>query len=161
MSDLGVALVAVAIAIGVVGVLVPVVPGALLVVAAVLAWTLEVGTTTAWVTFGACAGLVAVSQIAKYVLPGKRMRSGGVPRSSLIAGALVGIVGFFVIPVVGLAIGFVLGVYAAERRRLRDRVLARTSTRAALRAVGLSMLIELVGVLLAAAVWGAAVVATG
>lgn len=161
MSDLGIGLVAVAIAIGVVGVLVPVVPGALLVVAAVLVWALEVGTTTAWIAFGLAAGLVAASQVAKYVVPGKRMRSGGVPRSSLLTGAVLGIVGFFVIPVIGLFIGFVLGVYAAERRRLSDRASARTSTRAALRAVGLSMLIELVGVLLAAAVWIAAVVATG
>ena len=38
----------------------------------------------------------------------------------MLAGALLGIVGFFVIPVVGLVIGFVVGVYLAEWYRLRD-----------------------------------------
>lgn len=71
----------------------------------------------------------------------------------MLAGALLGIVGFFVIPVAGLVIGFVAGVYAAERRRLGSRRSARSSTRSALRAVGLSILIELGGALLAAGVW--------
>lgn len=161
MSDVGIALVALAILVGIVGVLIPAVPGAALVVGAVLVWSLEVGTATGWVVFAVAAGAVLLSQIAKYAVPGRRMRAGGVPRSTLLAGAVLGIVGFFVVPVVGLVLGFVLGVYAAERRRLRDPVRARVSTRAALRAVGLSILIELVGVLLAAAVWGLAVATTG
>jgi uncharacterized protein len=57
-----------------------------------------------------------------------------------------------VVPVVGLFLGFVLGVYAAEHRRVGPR-LAWPSTRAALRAAGLSILIELLAGLLAAGVW--------
>jgi hypothetical protein len=51
----------------------------------------------------------------------------------------------------------VLGVYAAEHRRVGAR-LAWPSTRAALRAAGLSILIELLAGLLAAGVWVAGVV---
>ena len=46
--------------------------------------------------------------------PMKRMRAADVGTKTLLAGAVLGIIGFFVIPVVGLVIGFVLGVYLAE-----------------------------------------------
>ncbi len=67
-------------------------------------------------------------------------------------------VGFFVIPVVGLFLGFVVGVYGAEEERLGPQA-AWPSTKLAVRAVGLSILIELAGALLAAATWLAAVLA--
>nr|WP_246210013.1 DUF456 domain-containing protein [Nocardioides piscis] len=60
--------------------------------------------------------------------------------------------GFFVIPVVGLFIGFVLGVYAAEHRRLGSAA-AWPATKHALKAVGLSILIELAAAMLAVATW--------
>jgi hypothetical protein len=53
---------------------------------------------------------------------------------------VLGIVGFFVVPVVGLFIGFVLGVWLAEMLRLGDSGTAWRSTRHALVAVGLSIL---------------------
>lgn len=96
---------------------------------------------------------VVISQIFKYTLPGRRIVGGGVPRSAIIAGALLGIVGFLLVPVIGLFLGFVLGIHGAERRRLGTRRAARASTRSALRAVGLSVLIELCGALVAAGVW--------
>ena len=40
---------------------------------------------------------------------------------SLGAGAVLGVIGFFVIPVVGLVVGFVLGVYLAELVHRRDQ----------------------------------------
>jgi hypothetical protein len=62
------------------------------------------------------------------------------------------------VPVLGLVLGFVLGVYLAELRRLADHARARTATVRALRAVGLSMLIEFGAALLAAGTWATAVV---
>jgi uncharacterized protein len=62
------------------------------------------------------------------------------------------VVGFFVVPVVGLLIGFVLGVYLAELQRVGRR-LAGPTTRSALRAVGVSILIELGAGMLAALTW--------
>jgi hypothetical protein len=95
----------------------------------------------------------------KYAVPGRRLRASGVPTSTLWLGALGGLVGFFVVPVIGLVLGFVAGVYAAERRRLGPEA-ARPSTKAGLRAVGLSIAIELVAALLATGAWVAGVVLT-
>lgn len=146
-------LVAVVIAVGIAGVFVPVLPGALLVLGAIAAWGLVVGGTDAWLVVAAAAGLLLAAQVLKYLIPGRSLRDAGVPSSSLAVGALLGVVGFFVLPFVGLVVGFVAGVYAAERRRLGDHLHARSATLSAVKAVGLSMAIETVGVLLAAAVW--------
>ena len=51
-------------------------------------------------------------------------------------------VGFFVVPVVGGFLGFVLGVYLAERIKLGTDAAAWPSARHALNAIGLSMGIE-------------------
>ena len=42
---------------------------------------------------------------------------------------MLGIVGFFVVPVVGLLLGFVLGVYLAELARLGGRGVAVDAAR--------------------------------
>ena len=63
------------------------------------------------------------------------------------------------VPVVGLFIGFVLGIYLAERARV-GAAQAWPSTVAALKAVGVSILIELVAAFLAAVTWVVGVVVT-
>ena len=87
--------------------------------------------------------LIGASQVVKYIVPERRLRESGVPRRSMLVGVLLGIVGFFVIPVVGMFVGFPLGVYLSERQRLGAHAHAWTSTKHALRATGLSILIEL------------------
>lgn len=145
-------LVGVAVVIGLIGIVVPVLPGSVLILAAVLVWALEVGTGAAWLVFAAVATLLVVGAVVKYAVPGRRLRTAGVPNRTLWAGAALGLVGFFVIPVLGLFLGFVLGVYLAESRRV-GRALAWPSTTHALKAVGLSVLIELAAALLATGVW--------
>jgi uncharacterized protein YqgC (DUF456 family) len=102
---------------------------------------------------------IAISQVVKWIVPERHLRSAGVPRSSVGIGALLGIIGFFVIPVIGLVIGFVVGVYGAERVRSASASDAWSSTRQALKAAGISILIELAGVLVAAGSWLIAVLA--
>jgi uncharacterized protein len=153
----GLVLVGLAILVGLIGIVVPVLPGLLLAWGAVVVWALIERTALAWTVLAISTVLVAVSQVAKIVVPGRRMRDAGVPRRSIVIGALLGIVGFFVIPVVGLFVGFILGVYAAERLRLGSHRTAWPSTLHALRAVGIAILIELAAGLLVAATWLAAV----
>ena len=152
-------LVGLAIAVGIVGIIVPVLPGTLLVLGAILVWAFQVGSSTAWTVFAVAAVLLAGGTVVKYLLPGRSLKAAGIPNRTLFVGALVGFVGFFVIPVVGLFIGFVLGVYLAEHSRV-GRAHAWPSTVAALRAVGVSILIELLAACLAAVTWLVGVVAT-
>ena len=141
------------ILIGLIGVVVPILPGVLLVLGAILAWAVVEGSVAGWAVFGICAALLVISGVVKYTWPGKRMQDAGVPRRSLVIGALLGIVGFFVVPVLGLFLGFVLGVYLSELERLKTHEIAWRATWQATKAVGLSILIELLGALLAAGVW--------
>jgi uncharacterized protein len=150
-------LVGIAIAVGIVGIVVPVLPGALLSLAAILVWALEEQSSTGWTVLAIAVALIGASQVVKYVVPERRLRDAGVPRRSTVIGVLLAIVGFFVIPVVGMFVGFPLGVFLSERQRLGANKPAWESTKHALRATGLSILIELVGTLLAAGVWLAAV----
>ncbi|MCW4600292.1 DUF456 domain-containing protein [Janibacter hoylei] len=145
--------------IGVLGIVIPVLPGLLLCVAAVLVWAGFTGGTTAWVTFGVVAVIYAVTLPLQFLIPGRRMKRDGVGGLTLTLGVVGAIIGFFVIPVVGLPVGFVLGVFAAEYVRFRDLDRAWQATKAALRGVLHSMGIELSAALLIAVTWTVGIVA--
>lgn len=145
-------LVALAIAVGLAGIIVPILPGVLLVFAAIGVWAAVVGTPTAWAVFAVASVPLVVGAVVKFTVPGKRLRTSGVPNSTLWAGALGAVIGFFVVPVLGFFIGFVVGVHLAELRRLGRRE-AGPSTVSALKAVGISMAIELASALLATCAW--------
>jgi len=152
-------LVALAIAVGLVGILVPLLPGSLLVAIAIAVWAFALGETDGWIVFGIALALIGAGVIVKYLVPGRRLQRSGVPNRTLLLGALVGIVGFFVVPVIGLPLGFVVGVYLAEWQRLsRDE--AWPATVNALKAVGLGILIELGFTTLAALTWAVGVIVT-
>ena len=152
-------LVGLAVLVGLVGIVVPVLPGSILILGAVLVWATASATAVGWVVFALVTTLLVVGGIVKYAVPGRGLKTAGVPSRTLIAGGLLGIVGFFVIPVVGLVVGFVLGVYLAELVRGRSHAAAWPSTVHALKAAGWSMLIELAAGLLMTAAWVAGVLA--
>ena len=151
---------AVLIVIGLAGIVVPVLPGLLLVLAAVFVWAFDTDTTAGWWVFGLCAVLYVAGMALQYALPGRRMRDAGVRRTTLLLAILLALVGFFVIPVVGAVVGFVGGIYLVELSRSRDRAAAWASTKSALGAVFLSMGIELAAGLAIATTWVVAVLAT-
>jgi uncharacterized protein YqgC (DUF456 family) len=147
------------ILVGLAGVVVPVIPGLLLVWAGVLVWFLDDRDAARMGVLIAVTVVLVLGTVVKYLVPGRRLREGGVPWSTLLLGAALGVVGFFVVPVVGLFLGFVLGVYLGETFRTPTRAEAWRSTKRALAAVGLSILIELAAGLVATAIWAGAVVA--
>jgi len=146
--------------IGLIGIAVPVLPGLLLVWLAVLIWSADARTTAGWVVLGIATMLALIGVLVQYIVPGRRLRTAGVTTSSTMAGTGLAAVGFFVLPVVGAFLGFVLGVYLAERIKLGSHAMAWTSTMHALRAIGLSMGIEMVTGLTIAATWLVAVATT-
>lgn len=146
-------LVGIAVVVGLAGVVVQILPGAFLVGGAVLCWGLIVRGTAGW-TVAAIAFVVTVAaQVVKYLVAGRYLERGGVPRSTMLWGSLAAVVGFFVVPIVGVFLGFVLGVFVAERLRLRATREAWTSTWRATKASGITIVIELAGALIVAVAW--------
>jgi len=131
--------VALMIFVGFVGIVVPVLPGLLLVWGAVVLWASMVQGTTGWVVLGITTTLAVTGFLLQYLVPSRRMREAGVTTSTTLAAAALALVGFFVIPVVGAFVGFVLGIYLIERIKLGAHPAAWRSTKQALKAIGLSM----------------------
>jgi uncharacterized protein YqgC (DUF456 family) len=142
-----------AIAVGVVGVVIPVLPGLLLSWAGVLLWAvLGSDSPGRWVVLAVATVVALVGAGIKWLLPGKKLKRVGVPNIALFAGGVLGVIGFFVVPVIGLPLGFVLGIYLVELQRLGTAG-AWPSTKHALVAAGMAMLIEFTTALAVAVVW--------
>ncbi|NJP31767.1 DUF456 domain-containing protein [Micromonospora thermarum] len=143
-----------AILAGLAGVVVPGLPALPLCWGGVLVWAVFGGAGPGrWVVLALATVVTAGGAVVKYAWPGRNLKQSGVPTSSLLAGGLLGLVGFFAIPVVGLVLGFVAGVWGAERLRLGSNALAWPSTVHALKAAGLSMLVEFLAGLTVAGLW--------
>lgn len=153
MTPEGELLIGIVLVLGLVGVVVQVLPGALLVLGGVLVWAALEGTVLAWVVGAVAVAATAGALVGKYLVAGRHLKKAGVPNRTLVWGGLAGIVGFFVVPVVGLPLFFVLAVYLVEVARLHDRRRAWRATVAALTATGITILIELAGALVASGAW--------
>ncbi|MEV8426570.1 DUF456 domain-containing protein [Streptomyces niveus] len=138
---------------GVIGVLIPGVPGPAIVWAAVVWWALSDTTSTAWAVLIASTALLLLSQALRPLLPSRRTRRTGTRRRTLLAGGLAGIVGFFVLPVVGAVVGFVGGIYVVERIRLGSHRDGWAATRGVMRSAGYPVLVELFCCLLVVGAW--------
>ena len=68
-------------------------------------------------------------------------------------GVAGGVVGFFVVPVVGLPIGGVLGIYVGEHLRTGDPVAAWRATRATITGFGIAVLVQFAAALSMIAMW--------
>ena len=158
MESGGLVLVGLGIVVGLVGIVVPILPGLLLIWGSVTVWALVEQGAAAWIVMAIATMVAVTSQVLKYVVPGRRLRDAGVPTRGILFGTVLGILGFFVVPVVGLFLGFVAGIYLVEQLRLHNHRSAWQSTIHALRAVGLAILIELFAGLLIGATWLAAIV---
>jgi uncharacterized protein YqgC (DUF456 family) len=133
----------IAMAAGLAGTLVPLVPGLPLIWAAALVYGLVEGFGTAGLAVMAViTALMIGGTAAKLVLARRRAAAFGAPRATIAAGALGGIVGFFVVPVVGFLGGLVLGVVAAERRRLGGWTPAWHSATQVIAGLGVGVLLE-------------------
>jgi uncharacterized protein YqgC (DUF456 family) len=145
------------IVVGAVGTIIPVLPGSILVGLALLVWAFVVQGTVGWTVFAVGALLVAAGMSASTVLTGRAMKKRQIPGRSVVAGVVLGIAGFFVLPVVGLIVGFALGLFLSEWERHRSIQPAVSSSLAALKATGLGMLVEFGFAALAGSVWIAGV----
>lgn len=147
---------------GFAGIVIPALPGLLLMVGAALWWTIaDGGGVGHWFVFVLICVLAAGGTVAKVTIPARRTADTGTPRSVLLLAFACAIAGFFVIPVIGAPIGFVAGVFAGEWQRLRDRGPAWEATKVALKGVALGALIEAAAATLILGTWIVGVQATG
>ena len=143
-----------AILVGVAGIVIPVLPGSILIGLSLLAWALWGGAgTTGWVVFGIGLALVLAGMAASAVLTGRKLKQHSVPGRSIVAGLVFGVAGMFLIPVVGLFVGFAAGLLLSELHRTRVWRTAVASSWAALKATGVGMLVEFGLACLAVSTW--------
>lgn len=135
-------LIAIAMAVGILGTIIPALPGIILTWAAMFIWTIfDGGGTTRWVLLLLATTFMAAALIANMVLP---TRTGAkLNKDSVLFSIIMGIIGFFVIPIVGLPIGYALGVFLTESGRERNLALAWDRTWKTLKAFGYAAIVQL------------------
>ena len=154
MSTAGIVLIGIAMAVGLIGTVVPVIPGLLLIWGAGLVYGIGAGfDTLGIVVFAVMTLLLGVGMAMSYVLPKRAGERGGAAKSSVRLGMVGAVVGFFVIPVLGLPIGGTLGVLVGEYSRLGQWPAAWATTRKVLAGFGLAVLAEFTAGVLMVASW--------
>jgi len=143
-----------AILTGVAGIVIPVLPGSILIALSLLAWALWGGAgTTGWVVLAVGGVFVLTGMAAGAVLTGRKLKQHSIPSRSVAVGLVLGVAGMFLIPVVGLFVGFAAGLLLSELQRTRVFSSAVASSWAALKATGLGMLAEFGLACLSASTW--------
>ncbi|USQ81710.1 DUF456 domain-containing protein [Ornithinimicrobium faecis] len=151
-------IVAAVMLVGLLGIVIPVLPGLLLIVVGVAVWATELQTSAGWWVLGLTIALYAACLVLEFLIPGKRMKAAGVKTSTLLIGVLVAIPCAIVIPVLGAFIGFPLGIFLVELSRRGGRDQAWAATKHALKAVGLNILIEFLTAVVIIGLWVAALI---
>lgn len=141
------------VVVGALGTIFPILPGSILVIIGLLVWAIAIGGPVGWTVFAVGAALCLFGMAASAVLTGRRLKQRRIPNRSILVGAVLGVVGAFVIPVVGLLAGFLVGLYGSEYHRLRDASAAWQSSMVALKSTGIGMLIEFACAGVAIATW--------
>ncbi|MEM7337608.1 MAG: DUF456 domain-containing protein [Actinomycetota bacterium] len=130
--------------VGLAGTVIPVLPGLLVIWLAALGYGFGVGWSATGIVVMVIATLAVGIGLVTGVLIPRRMAEGeGVPIWSQLVGLVAAIVGFFVIPYVGVFIGALAGILGAEWIRQQDLGAAWRSTVAVAKGMGISMLVEL------------------
>lgn len=159
MPVAGELVIALVMVVGLVGVILPVLPGLALVAAAVVFWAFQVGTGAAWVVTVVVLGVLGLGTVVKYLLPGRELRASEADATTWLLAGVLAVVGFFVVPILGLVLGFVLGTYLGERRRLGAHDPAWRATRRLLAGIGKGIAVELAAGVAGIATWAMAVLA--
>ncbi len=139
--------------VGALGTIFPMLPGSVTVIVGLLLWALVIGGNVGWTVFALGFALCAAGMTSSALLTGTRLKKRAIPNRSILIGAVTGIVGALLIPVVGLVVGFIVGLVGSEWVRLGELSPALDSSKVALTSVGLGMIIEFGCAGAAIAVW--------
>jgi len=151
-------LTALVMVVGLVGTVIPFLPGLPLIVMSAAAWAVLDGSDAGqWLIFAAVTTICVAAMIVASVVPARRASDAGAT-GWVLAGGVVGLLaGAIAIPVVGALIGWPVGILAAEVIRTRDLPVAWRTTRSTLVGLGLGIAIQLGAGVVAVGIWAAAV----
>ncbi len=136
-------LVGLAMVVGLAGTVVPVLPGLTVLWVAGLVYGLLVGFGPVGFAVMAVFTVIVAASVIKSILLPRRMAEGhDVSTWSQLVAVAGGAVGFFVLPVVGLVVGALLGLFLAEWVKLRRIGPAWDGTVAVAKAFGLGALVD-------------------
>lgn len=154
-----VVLTAIAIVIGIAGTLLPFIPGIGLVWVAIVAYGFVDGFgPDTWFVLVVVTGIGATGIYLGLRIPQKAANDGGLGWQAQTFAVVLAVVGFFLIPVVGAPIGFVVGVYVSMLAL--DRSNAWTATKSTIRAFLVASGIQLAAATTMGVVWAIWVVST-
>jgi len=141
------------LAVAAIGTVYPVLPGSVLAIITLIAWAWIMGSSAAW-TVAVIGSLIAgAGWSASAVLTGRKLKQQQIPKRSIAVAMVSAVVGMFLIPVVGLFVGFGGGLLVSEYMRRRDFRSALSSSVETLKATGIGVLVEFGMVCLAGSVW--------
>ncbi|MGB5757870.1 MAG: DUF456 domain-containing protein [Acidimicrobiales bacterium] len=137
-------LAAVVMVVGLCGVVIPVVPGLILIWITAAVYGVAVGFDTVGIAVMVLlSGLLVVSVIKGLVIPGRTAARSGASGLAQLAGVAGAVAGFFLIPVIGIVVGALVGVLATEYLVKGDWGEAWTATKGLAKGFGISALIDL------------------
>jgi len=150
INALGFGLAVAFILVGMVGIVIPILPGMLLVWLSVLVYA--VGTdfaTIGWPSLVFITIIALVTGLSNIWLPLLGAEKSGAAKRALFLGVVGAIVGTFVIPLplLGTVIGYAIGVFLGELIKQRDWRLALKASLGGVAGWGISMIVEIVGAL--------------
>jgi uncharacterized protein YqgC (DUF456 family) len=136
------------ILIGIAGIIVPILPGMLLVWVTVLgyAWVTEFQIITPWilVLLTLIAMATGTSSIWLPYLGAKKL---GAAKRSVVLGFIGGVIGTFIMPLIGTIIGYAVGIILGELHKHRDLRVAIKRSIGGVAGWGISTVVELAGAL--------------
>ncbi len=141
-----------------IGAIYPVLPASLIAIVTLLAWAWSMGSWPAWIAAVIGSVICLVGWSASALLTGRKLKQLEVPAWSILVAAVGGIVGMFLIPVVGIFVGFAVGLLVIEALRHQDLRHAFHSSVQTLKAMGTGVLVEFLLICVAASVWTVGVI---
>ena len=150
-------LVGLAMLVGLVGTVIPFLPGLPVIVVTAFVWVVADGSDPGqWIVFAVVASIAVAAMVVGSLVPARRTSAAGAPTWVLAAGALGLVIGAIAIPAVGALVGWPLGIFGAEMVRTRDLAKALTMTRVTIAAVGVGVAIQFGAGVIAVAIWAVA-----
>jgi len=154
VSPLGEIVIGLVMAIGLVGTIVPVVPGVTLVWGAGLAWAILDGADLIhWSLLAIMTIFFVAAHVLSIYIPSKTTSGPKNPKWTFLFASLCAIVGFFIVPIIGVPLGFAIGVFIRQLIASREFHLALKATGNTLKALGVVVLIQCGCAIAIAATW--------